>query len=110
MTFFALPLFPPILLLGVDGHGALVWPPNWTDGQPIPLEQRLNSPNFCCSQRFWALSSMHRCPFNVSVFIILPHTQGGTKVLWGPTKMPALAGVTTTATATTAVTACRQTR
>ena len=40
----------------------------------------------------------------MSVFIILPHTQGGTKVLWGPTKMPALAGVTTIHTA------CRQTR
>ena len=64
MTSFAFLLFSPILLIGVDGHGALVWPPNWTDGQPIPLDQRLNSPNFCCSLKFWALSSMHRCPFN----------------------------------------------
>jgi len=42
MTFFAFLLFSPILLIGVDGHGALVWPPNWTDGQPIPLDQRWN--------------------------------------------------------------------
>ena len=52
MTFFALLLFPPILLLGVDGHGALVWPPNWTDGQPIPLEQRLNHPTFVAVKDF----------------------------------------------------------
>ena len=64
MTFFAFLLFSPILLIGVDGHGALVWPPNWTDGQPIPLDQRLNTPNCYCSLKFWALSSMHRCPFN----------------------------------------------
>ena len=69
MTFFAFLLFSPILLLGVDGHGALVWPPNWTDGHPIPLDQRLNSPNFCCSLKFWTLSSMHRCPLNcLSIF------------------------------------------
>ena len=69
MTFFAFLFFSPILLIGVDGHGALVWPPNWTDGQPIPLDQRLNSPNFCCSLKFWTLSSKHRCPLNcLSIF------------------------------------------
>merc|ERR1719225_202165 len=30
-----------ILILMVDG--ALVWPPNWTDGHPIPLDERWNN-------------------------------------------------------------------
>ena len=29
-----------LLLAGVDGHGAVVWPPNWQDGQAIPLDER----------------------------------------------------------------------
>jgi len=31
-----------LLLAGVDGHGAVVWPPNWQDGQAIPLDERWN--------------------------------------------------------------------
>lgn len=42
MRFLLLALCP-LVRVGVNGHGAVIWPPNWQDGQAIPLDERWNN-------------------------------------------------------------------